>query len=117
MVAKQQSPLDWVGPMYEDIPIIAMIANAMQRDKEKYLQTGMNEYLIKPVYGNALRLMFERFFEQYTHCLCLVSLIIYPFIFTSSPAAWVFNQPLTLRLIILCFCGNRARTTGKCICQ
>lgn len=49
------------GWMYEKIPIIAMTANAMQGDKEKCLQAGMNEYLSKPVDEDALRLMLERF--------------------------------------------------------
>ncbi len=42
------------------IPILAMTAHAMQGDREKYLQAGMNDYIAKPVNPQALAAALER---------------------------------------------------------
>ena len=39
---------------YRQIPIVAMTANAMQGDKEKSLEAGMNDHITKPLVPNEL---------------------------------------------------------------
>ncbi|PXF58784.1 MAG: hypothetical protein C4B58_05460 [Deltaproteobacteria bacterium] len=43
-----------------DIPIIAMTANAMQGDREKCLEAGMNDYVSKPFVPQVLAEMIEK---------------------------------------------------------
>ena len=45
------------------IPVIAMTAHAMQRDKEKCLQAGMNDYLSKPISPSPLAAMLEQWLD------------------------------------------------------
>ncbi|TVQ98790.1 MAG: response regulator [Desulfovibrionales bacterium] len=45
---------------HSSIPIIAMTANAMQGDREKCLEAGMNDYLAKPISPTALADMLEK---------------------------------------------------------
>ncbi|MEW5735092.1 MAG: response regulator [Thermodesulfobacteriota bacterium] len=48
-------------PRFRDLPIVAMTAHAMPRDREKSLAAGMNEHLAKPVEPEALYRVLARF--------------------------------------------------------
>ncbi|MGP2658121.1 ATP-binding protein [Malaciobacter sp. WC5094] len=47
-----------------NIPIIALTANAIKGDREKFLNLGMNEYLSKPVNTNELVSLFSKFLKK-----------------------------------------------------
>ncbi|BAF72789.1 ATP-binding protein [Sulfurovum sp. NBC37-1] len=46
------------------IPIVALTANALQGDKEKYIKAGMDDYLSKPLVLEHLTQLLEKYFEN-----------------------------------------------------
>jgi CheY-like chemotaxis protein len=55
--------------------VIAMTASAIQGDREKCLESGMNDYLAKPVRSNVLKKKLDQYIQQVWPflCLCLVA--------------------------------------------
>jgi CheY-like chemotaxis protein/HPt (histidine-containing phosphotransfer) domain-containing protein/anti-sigma regulatory factor (Ser/Thr protein kinase) len=49
---------------YSKIPIIAMTANAMKGDKEKCIDSGMNDYLSKPIEPESLRDILQKWADK-----------------------------------------------------
>jgi len=47
----------------QQTPIIAMTANAMIGDREKYLSVGMDEYISKPISKHAVIKVLEQFLD------------------------------------------------------
>ena len=52
------------GELHQDIPIIAMTANAMTGDKEKCLETGMNDYFTKPIDQEAIFTILKKWIKH-----------------------------------------------------
>lgn len=53
-------------PTIRNLLIIAMTASAIQGDREKCLEAGMNNYLAKPVRAQTLKALLESYLEQKT---------------------------------------------------
>ena len=48
----------------DHIPIVALTANALSGDKEKYMSAGMDNYLSKPIELESLKLLLQAYFED-----------------------------------------------------
>ncbi len=48
-----------------DIPVIAMTANAIKKDKDECLQAGMNDFIVKPVMIRELQTVLEKWIPRY----------------------------------------------------
>jgi CheY-like chemotaxis protein len=45
---------------FSRLPIVAMTANAMQGDREKCIEAGMNDYVTKPIRKNRVLTLIEK---------------------------------------------------------
>ncbi len=51
----------------KDIPIVALTANAMVGDQERYLEAGCDDYVRKPINREDLRRVIERYCQNGAH--------------------------------------------------
>jgi len=51
-------------PGYEDIPIIAVTAYVLPGDKEKFIATGFNDFISKPIFREKMIESLKKIFLQ-----------------------------------------------------
>ncbi|MDE0766806.1 MAG: response regulator [Opitutaceae bacterium] len=55
------------GVLVPDVPIIAVTANAMEQDRQKCIEIGMNDYLTKPISKHSLAAVLRRWLPESNH--------------------------------------------------
>ncbi|WP_419774019.1 ATP-binding protein [Halarcobacter sp.] len=53
--------------LLKQIPVVALTANAVKGDKERFLSLGMNDYLSKPINTDELKKVFDKYLKEDTH--------------------------------------------------
>jgi CheY-like chemotaxis protein len=102
----------------ETLPIVAMTANAMRKDREKSLTAGMNEHLNKPVEANELyrilcqQLTLDRRPESTTSTQQQQPLVLRPLSSTAKKISWPQLPGIELERANLKL-GNRPRLLLK----
>jgi len=61
---KQETYRKHKDPVIRNVLVIAMTASAIQGDREKCLEAGMNNYLAKPVRAQTLKALLESYLSQ-----------------------------------------------------
>jgi CheY-like chemotaxis protein len=51
-------------PGLEDIPVIAVTAYVLPGDKEKFIATGFNDFISKPIFREKIIEVLEKIFQQ-----------------------------------------------------
>jgi CheY-like chemotaxis protein len=54
------------GTLKHNIPIIALTANAMEGDRQRCIEAGMDDYIAKPIRQHELLAMIDNFLPEST---------------------------------------------------
>jgi HPt (histidine-containing phosphotransfer) domain-containing protein len=82
------------------LPIVAMTANAMVGDRERCLQSGMDDYMTKPVSPPALTEMLARWLPKHDREPETSPTVVVPPPIAASSAPVVFDRPAMLERLM-----------------